>query len=106
MKKLLFLMLFLPAISFAAEDTGTKLSIEGTLFKKNGKWHLFVESDSAAIKKGVFALIKIPKAQAKTLHEKDYVAVLGHQEKCASPHICMSVEKIKLTVNDPLKNRK
>ncbi|MCE3009683.1 MAG: hypothetical protein LW875_03625 [Proteobacteria bacterium] len=102
MKKLIFLLLFIPVVGFATE----KISLEGTLFKKDGKWHLFVESDNSSIKKGVIALIKIPKSQMKLLGEKYFVVVAGYQEKCESQHICLAVEKIKPAVNDPLKDRK
>lgn len=102
MRGLIFLLLILPAASLATE----KMSLEGTLFKKDGKWHLFVESDNSSIKKGVIALIKIPKSQMKLLGEKYFVVVTGHQEKCESKHICLAVDKIKPAVNDPLKDRK
>lgn len=102
MKVLLICMIIFSALgASAAEDF-----IRGTLFKKNGAWNIFVESDNAAFKKGVLALIKIPKASSKILSEKAFVEITGHQEKCDSAQACFVVQKIKLADYDPLKNKK
>ena len=87
--------------SFAAD----KMNVEGTLFKKNGKWHLFVESENSAIRKGVIELVDTPGDATKYLIEKAVVSVTGNRKACDSKQICLAVLSIRPTTLDPLKRR-
>ena len=102
MKVSFILFMFLSVLGFASDE----INLEGTLFKKNGKWHLFVESENSSIKKGVFELVDIPQSEKKFLVEQAVVDIAGKRKTCDSKQICLAVNFIKPTVYDPLKGRK
>ena len=95
------LTLFLSFSAFALEET----TLEGTLFKKNDQWFLFVEDEKASFKKGTVELKDIPSSQKKLLIEKAYVQVSGKQDQCLSKKVCVSVRTLKPALLDPLKGR-
>ena len=101
--RILAILLFIPLVSFAKAQTDVLL--EGTLFKKDNKWFLFVESDKASFKKGTLELTNVPKEQKKYLIDKAFVQISGTQDKCPTHGICLSVKTMKLTTFDPLKGR-
>ena len=101
MKILFALTICILSLSTFANES----SISGTLFKKNEDWNIFVKSEQVAFKKGVLRLTNIPKKYKKILAEKSYVEVIGHEEKCDSNQVCFTVQKIKPTSFDPLKNK-
>jgi hypothetical protein len=101
--KYLFLALTLFSLrGLAAEN----LSIDGTLFKKDQRWFLFVENEKAAFKKGTIELKDIPSAQKKFLIDKAYVQVTGEMDTCPSKKTCINVKSVKPTLFDPLAGRK
>ncbi len=101
--KYLFSMMVLYCIAGFASD---EMTLDGTLFKKNDSWFLFVEMESVSLKKGTIALTNISKQQNKYLVEKSYVRVIGQRGKCEFSYICMNVETIRPAMYDPLKGRK
>lgn len=101
MKHLLAVLILYSLTGFASEET----SLEGTLFKKNDKWFLFIESEKTSFKKGTVELKDIPSSQNKFLIEMAYVQVLGKQDKCQSKKMCLTVKSLKPTLLDPLNGR-
>lgn len=94
-------MLLLPLSAFALDET----TLEGTLFKKNDQWFLFVEDEKASFKKGTVELKDIPSSQKKLLIEKAYVRVSGKQDQCPSKKMCIAVKSLKPALLDPLNSR-
>jgi hypothetical protein len=103
MKAMLTLLFLLLTANALASD---EVKIEGTLFKKNEKWFLFVENEKASFKKGTLSLNDIPESQSKFLIERAYVQVFGKSGNCKSKEICIVVKSIKPTLLDPLNSRK
>ena len=102
MKFIFIIQIFFLSLSSFADEK----SIHGTLFKKNGAWNIFIESEYASFKKGTLRLIQMPKIYKKILIEKTDVEVIGHPEKCDTKQICFVVQKIMPTSYDPLKKSK
>lgn len=101
MIRLLTLIIMWPTLTFASSGA----SIDGTLFKKEQKWFLFVQSEDASFKKGTIELKDIPTSEKKFLIEKAYVRIFGVRASCG-PAMCLTVKTIKPTLFDPLKSRK
>ncbi len=99
MKSLFIFLTIIASQSAFAEET----LFQGKLFKHNGTWNLFVESENTSFKKGVLELIKVPKAYQETLIDKSFVAITGHIEKCDSRTKCLAVKTMTLSTYDPLK---
>lgn len=100
----IFTISLLVLLCFGA--SAEEILIQGTLFKKNDKWNVFVESDQTSIKKGVFELNNIPDSYRTSLIEKAFVKIVGQIEKCNSAQKCLAVKKIDLANPDPLKGKR
>ncbi len=104
MKYVFVLLLLYSAHGVTSEPE--EMSLDGTLFKKNDTWFLFVENEKASFKKGTVELKDIPPSQNKFLIEKAYVQVLGKQGQCPSKKMCVIVKSVKPALFDPLDGRK
>mgnify|MGYP001561183354 CR=1 FL=1 len=100
--KYLMAVLLLYSVTGLASD---EMTLDGTLFKKNDKWFLFVQNEKASFKKGTVELKDIPSSQNKFLIEKAYVQVFGKQDKCPSKKMCIAVKSLKPALLDPLNSR-
>lgn len=99
--RLIFSLFFVwPLFVFGAAE----LKLDGTLFKKDQKWFIFVQSEDATFKKGTLELKNIPPTENKYLVEKAYVRIYGSQFSCGSA-MCIAVKTIKPALFDPLKDR-
>lgn len=107
MNKLMgFFMWFFLALPSHADSKMQRL--EGTLYSKDGAWYLFVESESAPIKKGSIELL-LPQAKKKQLGKyliaETYVFVAGKKTECPSQRPCVQVESITPALYHPLGKR-
>jgi hypothetical protein len=73
------------AASVPASQPEAQIQLDGTLYKKNGNWFLFVESSKTSFKKESFRLVLSPtkKKQLKNyLIEQFHITVTGDKMDC------------------------